>query len=207
MIRSAAATASVSAGICDYGIGNIASLRGALERTGLRTRVSSDPAALASADLLVLPGVGAMPFAMATLRRTGLDRFIGETFEARAKPILGICLGMQLLFEHSEEGDAPGLGLLPGQVRRFGGGTCHVGWAIAQPTRPDWPEAAYYFNHSYFVSCAGDITAARIDVEGVGQAPAIVRAARFTGVQFHPEKSQVAGRTLFQRLAEEARDA
>lgn len=187
-------------GIVDYGVGNLGSLRGALRRLGYQAVVARDAETLMDTAALILPGVGSAPYAMRELRASGLDQFIRDRFEAADKPVIGICLGMQILFEHSEEGDTQCLGLIPGIVRAFPDRACHVGWNIARPTPMAGHDSvrAYYFNHSYFVTAEPDNIAT--EAHYLGDIPAQVKDGNFTGVQFHPEKSQLSGEALLRDL-------
>lgn len=192
--------------IVDYGVGNITSLRGALERSGMRTVVSRAPEEIAGAGALVLPGVGAFDFAMANMRRTALDDAIRAAFQSGEATILGICLGMQVLFEHSEEGDVAGLGLLPGRVRAFKGGECHVGWNLTRDRRDNAAAPqAYYFNHSYFVDCPDEVVISKAEFQH--PFPARIATRSCHGVQFHPEKSQMVGQALLRGMFRGHRDA
>ena len=168
--------------ICAYGAGNTRSVELAFARLGADASVVDDAQAVLDADLAVLPGVGAAGSAMAGLRRQGLD----EALRARAqmeRPILGICLGLQLALDETEEdGGVNGLGLVPGRaVRLREGRVPRIGWAVVDPGG-----AAYWFAHSY----AADTPAAVATSEGL---VAIVERGTFLGVQFHPEKSGPAG--------------
>ena len=182
--------------IIDSGGANLASLRFALDRLGAKSRVSADPAVIAAAPRVLLPGVGAAPDAMRRLREAGLI----DCIRALQQPLLGICLGMQLLFEQSEEGDAAGLGLLAGTVRRIpaaaGRPVPHMGWNTCQsvhanPLLRDISAAEhFYFVHSY----AAPVTAATSATTEYGVAlSAVVQRGNFHGVQFHPERSAGAG--------------
>jgi len=196
--------------LMDYGVGNLGSVAGALRRLGYRTSVASDPAGFAQADAVVLPGVGAMPAAMRTLRSTGLDALVGRLVRENRIPVIGICLGLQLMFQHSDEGDIDCLGLLPGQVRRFPDGGCHVGWSLSSlplSVALGAARAAFYFNHSYYVETKTDLILGHTEVEGHGPIATVVRAGCFTGMQFHPEKSQAAGAALLRACIEGELDA
>ena len=168
--------------ICDYGAGNVRSVQVALERLGTEARPTSDPAAVWEAALAVLPGVGSAASAMRALESSGVAQALCERFGA-GRPILGICLGLQLALERSEEdGGVACLGLLPGQaVRLRDGRVPRIGWAQVEPGRD-----AFYFAHSY----VAETEAATAYSEGL---VAEARAGAFTGVQFHPEKSSAAG--------------
>ena len=203
--------------IVDYGMGNLRSVAKALEHVAPQQRVvvSSDPVTLLSASRIVFPGVGAMGDCMRELAMRGLTDVVRET--ARSKPFLGICLGMQMLFEHSEEGDVAGLGVLPGRVRRFFGDlgpqvpehlkVPHMGWNTVRQTcaHPLWQgvtdNTRFYFVHSYYVEpedksqcCA--VTPYPFDFT------AAVAVQNLFAVQFHPEKSQQAGLQLLANFAQ-----
>lgn len=194
-------------------MGNIRSVSKALERVAprARVRVTADPAQIRAADRVVVPGQGAMPDCMRQLAASGARDAVVES--TRAKPFLGICIGMQMLFEHGEEGDTPGLALLPGRVPRFpaprmkGLKVPHMGWNEVRQSRPHalWggiPSGErFYFVHSYFPAPAqADITAATTEY-GLAFTCAIARDNIFA-VQFHPEKSQSAGLRLLSNFVE-----
>jgi imidazole glycerol phosphate synthase glutamine amidotransferase subunit len=174
--------------ICDYGAGNIRSVQVALTRLGARVQVTSDPGEVWGAELAVLPGVGSAPAAMRALESNGLAGALRERFAA-GRPILGICLGLHLALEGSEEdGGVDCLGLLPGRAIRLRNGRVpRIGWAAVDPGGE-----AFYFAHSY----AAETEAATAHAEGL---VAEARAGAFTGVQFHPEKSGAAGRRYLGR--------
>jgi imidazole glycerol-phosphate synthase subunit HisH len=190
--------------IMDYGAGNVGSLVGALHRLNYRVRVSAVAMDFQGADAVILPGVGAMPSAIKSIRNQGLDKVIGQLLADGKIPVIGICLGMQLMFEHSEEGDVAGLGMLGGVVRRLSNVSCHVGWANCYvPLGDDYQtEAAVYFNHSYFVEPDPSILKSVANVEGHGDIAAIVQSGNFVGMQFHPEKSQSTGAALLRHFIE-----
>jgi glutamine amidotransferase len=176
----------VNVAVCDYGAGNVRSVVLALERLGADAVVTSDPDAVIGADLAVLPGVGSAASAMARLRETRVD----DALRTRRGPMLGICLGLHLALEESEEdGGVRGLGLVPGRaVRLREGRVPRIGWAGVSGSEPQ----AFWFAHSY----AADTPAATAYSEGV---VAEVRSGSFTGVQFHPEKSGAAGARWLER--------
>ena len=194
--------------VIDYDMGNLRSVSKALEHVapGAEVLVSSDPAAIRAADRVVFPGVGAMSDCMRALAERGLTGVIREA--AESKPFLGICLGLQALFEHSEEGDCAGLGILPGRVRRFPEAlkdetgerlkVPHMGWNTVHHARPHalWEGieegARFYFVHSYYVEPAQPDLAAGTTRYPFAFACACARGNIFA-VQFHPEKSQAAG--------------
>ena len=175
--------------IVDVGCGNIGSVGIAFERFGLTPAISGDPASIAAADKVILPGVGAAGYAMEEIGRRGLS----PVLRALVQPVLGICLGMQLLFEHSEEEDTPGLGIIPGRVRRLdpapGQPVPHMGWSRLEVsddslglTTGDY----VYFAHS-FACDPGPATIARAQYGR--EIPAAVRSGNWLGAQFHPERS------------------
>jgi glutamine amidotransferase len=168
--------------ICDYGAGNTRSVEVAFRRLGADASVTADPAEIEGADLAVLPGVGAAASAMDALRRAGLDTALGARV-AVGKPTVGICLGLQLALESSDEdGGIQGIGIVPGRaVLLTTGRVPRIGWAYVEPEHE-----AYYFAHSY--ACETDAVTATS--EGI---VAEVRHGSFLGVQFHPEKSGPAG--------------
>jgi glutamine amidotransferase len=192
-------------GIVDSGCGNIASVANMLKRVGLRSLTSGEPAELASASRLILPGVGSFDHGMSQLRVRGLDAFLRDQ-AAAGKPVLGICLGMQLLAGGSEEGDAPGLGLVDGFVRhlaeqkRMGLPVPHVGWndvdflpgnAFYAPEGPQ----RFYFTHSYQFIVREKSTRVATTRYGTEVTAAVARG-HVAGVQFHPEKSHRYGMSL-----------
>jgi glutamine amidotransferase len=200
--------------VVDYGAGNLRSVAKALVRSGLEPEVTGDPAAVRRADGVVLPGVGAFADAVASLRSKGLDDAVREAIES-GRPYLGLCLGLQILFEESDEhGSNPGLGILPGRVERFpdqdSDGALlrvpHIGWNLVRfggrhPMLDGLPaEDYYYFVHSYrAVPACEEDTVGRVDYGGEFAA-AVARDGAFA-VQFHPEKSQSAGRRLLDAYA------
>jgi imidazole glycerol phosphate synthase glutamine amidotransferase subunit len=183
----------VTVAVCDYGAGNLRSVVVAFGRLGAEVRPTLRPEEIGSAALAVLPGVGSAASAMDGLRERGLDAALRERVAA-GKPTLGICLGLQLALEESEEdGGVPGLGILPGRaVRLREGRVPRIGWA---PVEPDG--AAYYFAHSY----AAETSAATARSEGV---VAVAEAGSFVGVQFHPEKSGAAGARFLEQCLSRA---
>jgi glutamine amidotransferase len=185
--------------IVDYGIGNLGSAAKAFRHVGAEAVLSGDPAVLRGADTLVLPGDGAFGAAMDELRQRSLLPVLHEAV-AQGRTLLGICVGMQLLFEESEEhGSHRGLGLLPGRVRRFRGDlpVPHMGWNRLRRRQPhpllDGLEdgAHVYFVHSYYCEAKDEVRVASSDY-GIDFA-AIVGQGNVLGVQFHPEKSQGVG--------------
>lgn len=189
-----------------YGVGNVASVQFALERLGATVRLISDPSEVAGAERLILPGVGAAGYAMARLRELGLV----EAVRAFPRPLLGVCLGQQLLFEASEEGEGVAmLGFIPGTVRKLDPGpglpVPHMGWSRLMAGREDpllegvedgvW----VYFVHG-FVCPDGPATLARADYGG--PIPAMVRGGLRWGCQFHPERSAATGARILKNFME-----
>ena len=192
--------------VVDYGVGNLFSLKSSLAAIGAQAKVTGDPGEIADADRILLPGVGAFGDAAERLRSTGLDRLLCR-LAADGKPLLGICLGMQLLFEESlEYGSHPGLGLIPGRVVPMAGvippelKIPHIGWnALRFPAGRDKhpllgqvEEGEHvYFVHSYYAADCDDFVIATADYG----APLTAAAARgnVMGTQFHPEKSGPVG--------------
>ena len=203
---------SISIAVIDYGMGNLRSVSKALEHVapGAEVRVTSDAAVVMRAERVVFPGQGAMPDCMRELDAMGLRAAVLEA--ARTKPFLGICIGLQMLFERSEEGDTPGLGVFAGSVKRFPAAAMqgahgarlkvpHMGWNQVTQVGPHalWHGIAdgnrYYFVHSYYVEPAKPQLAAGRSTYGIPFTAAVAQDNIFA-VQFHPEKSQAAGLAL-----------
>ena len=194
--------------VVDYGMGNLRSVAKALEAIGEEPRITSSAEDLRAASHIVLPGVGAFGQCAANLHATGLVDTLTEEVRERGKPFLGICVGMQLLVERSEEGgDQRGLGWFPGVVRRFEPSADrkvpHMGWndVVADPAAPMFAgirHRVFYFVHSYFVDFTQQPAAATCDY---GCAfPAAITAGNIWAVQFHPEKSQQNGLKLLKNF-------
>jgi glutamine amidotransferase len=195
--------------IIDYGIGNLRSVEKAFTSQGIDAVISSNRAVLESADKLVLPGVGAFAACMNNLRERGLEDFVIAAANS-GKPMIGLCVGLQMLFEEGQEfGIHKGLGLLPGKVIRFPKGlrVPHVGWnqvTIRQPhpifsDLPD--ESFFYFVHSYYVQ-PSDASCILGETDYEMRYASICGRENIVGVQFHPEKSQAAGLRLLRNFAE-----
>lgn len=196
--------------IVDYGMGNLRSVQKALQHVApeASVEITSDPGAIRSADRVVFPGQGAMPDCMRSLAEHGLGEAVAQS--ARDKPFLGLCIGQQMLFEGSDEGDTPGLGLLPGRVRGFprraGFKVPHMGWNEVWQVAPHalWKGigdgSRFYFVHSYYCDPADATLAAGQSHYPDGFTSAIARDNIFA-TQFHPEKSSVAGLTLLGNFA------
>lgn len=197
--------------IIDYGVGNLRSVYMAWRRLGLEAQITAEAGKVRNAEALVLPGVGAFGDAVESIRSLGLEDAI-LTAIGEGRPFLGICLGLQLLFEVSEEmGEHRGLGILPGRVRRFPRELVvpHMGWnQIHQMADiPLWrgiPDASYaYFVHSYYVDPGDESVVAATTDYGIHYASVIARGNLY-GIQFHPEKSQDVGQRILRNFALEA---
>ena len=194
-------------GICDYGMGNRRSVEKALEHVGARPQITRDHELLRSADGVVLPGVGAFPEAMRHVTRLGLDQPLAERARAGG-PLLGLCLGMQLLFERSSEHEgAAGLGLLPGEVTALEAPKLpHIGWNLVAFERESalteglGEAAAFYHVHSFACRPAEEADVVGRSEYGERFVSIVERGALF-GTQFHPEKSSVDGLALLRNFA------
>lgn len=194
--------------IIDYGVGNLRSVEKAFAATGCEAVVSGDEKVLRAAERLVLPGVGAFGACMKALSERGLDQLVRERV-AEGTPLLGVCVGMQLLFEESDEfGATAGLGLLRGRVRRFSDELVvpHVGWNRVRERRSHAllndlaREAFFYFVHSYYCEPLEENVVVGETEYGINYA-SVVADENICGVQFHPEKSQESGLRLLRNFA------
>jgi len=203
--------------VIDYDMGNLHSACKWLETVGITPMVTDSPAEIERADAVVLPGVGAFDPAMRQLRSRHLDTPIRLAI-ASGKPFLGICLGLQILFDASEEGQEAGLGIIPGVVRRFrpepGITIPHMGWnqlAFTQSTCPLWrnlpPSPWMYFVHSYYVEPVDLTVQAATVTHGSQTVTAAIAYNNIMAVQFHPEKSSTAGLKLLSNFADQVRAA
>ena len=195
-------------GIIDYGVGNLRSVEKAFAAVGCDAVVSADEDILQTVERLVLPGVGAFGACMKALTERGFDQLVCERV-AQGTPVLGVCVGMQMLFEESEEfGRTRGLGLLRGRVIRFSGDLVvpQVGWnqirqRLAHPLLQGIADGAFfYFVHSYYCEPADSSVVLGETDYGVAYASAVAHE-NVSGVQFHPEKSQAAGLRLLANFA------
>ncbi|KOP69941.1 imidazole glycerol phosphate synthase [Lysinibacillus sp. FJAT-14745] len=199
-------------GVIDYGMGNLFSVEQALKRLGCEVVVTADETVLDATDALLLPGVGAFPDAIKRLAETNLDRYLHKA-KAENRPLLGICLGMQLLFEQSEEvAPTKGLGFFKGSIKQFSGDNAgqkyrvpHMGWnELVVTKRPPWLNGEVTAKHVYFVHSfyATDIEETELvayaDYHGI-KVPGIVANGSVTGMQFHPEKSGELGVYLLEQ--------
>ncbi|NET28871.1 imidazole glycerol phosphate synthase subunit HisH [Okeania sp. SIO1I7] len=189
--------------VIDYDMGNLHSVCKGLEKTGATPKITDSPIEIEQADAVILPGVGSFDPAVQHLRSRHLETPIKQVI-ASGKPFLGICLGLQILFESSEEGQEPGLGILAGKVRRFkfepGLTIPQMGWnqlQFTQPNHPLWSEIAsqpwVYFVHSYYVDPTDSQVTAATVTHGHQTVTAAVGQNNLMAVQFHPEKSSILG--------------
>ncbi|MEX0790045.1 MAG: imidazole glycerol phosphate synthase subunit HisH [Actinomycetota bacterium] len=197
----------MNVGVVDYRMGNLASVSKAIEHAGGTVSVTDQTNELEQSDLLILPGVGHFSHGMENLAELGLTDFLVD-WAAVGRPLLGVCVGMQLLFEESDEGDAKGLGILKGRVEQFDPSlkVPHMGWNTlasgGSKVFKEFDDRYFYFVHSYYcVPADENVVSARTDY-GVRFASA-VHDGNVYGVQFHPEKSSDDGLALYRRLLEE----
>lgn len=193
----------ITVGIVDYGVGNHASVRHTLNELGLRCRTSGEPAVLDTCNVVLLPGVGAFRPAVEALRQRSLDSYLID-WATRGRALIGICLGMQLLAQAShEDGFTHGLGLVPGEVVELPPPHWHIGWNTIEqvqvdPLFRDSDGQAFFFNHSYVYR--GPIEYQICCTHAGNEFASAIRRGPIVGVQFHPEKSQAAGRVLLRQL-------
>jgi len=193
--------------IVDYGVGNLLSVHNMLRKAGATAKISSNPGEIAAAKKLLLPGVGHFDYAMKMLNASGLRKVLDRSVLEVGTPVLGICLGAQILGKHSEEGKAEGLGWLDMQCRRLsampGLRVPHMGWnSIVQKKSSPLldlcsPDARFYFVHSYYMDCADTTDSLATTRHGIEFTCAVQRGNIF-GTQFHPEKSLRHGLALMQ---------
>ncbi len=200
--------------LVDYKAGNLTSVRRALDYLGLPCQISADPETVRRADKIIFPGVGAAGAAMSVLRERGLDSALKDAFKA-GTPILGICLGCQIILEHSEEDDAECLGLLPGKTIRFSVPTPltfplkipHMGWNAVTVTQSHpllahlRPGDEFYFVHSFYPQPADPAQIYAISDYG-GEFPVAIGKDNLFAVQFHTEKSGAVGLKVLENFAE-----
>jgi imidazole glycerol-phosphate synthase subunit HisH len=200
--------------IVDYGVGNVKSIANMLARIGVESQLVSHPEGLSSATKIILPGIGAFDAGMSALHERGLADALNERAAIAKVPVLGICLGMQLLAESSEEGELAGLGWIPGRSQRFAPPEStaslkvpHMGWNVVSPKRESplfdgvpLPRR-FYFVHSYHVVCAQDEDVLATTTYGIEFVSAVARDNVY-GVQFHPEKSHKFGMAVLKAFAE-----
>ncbi|PKM43043.1 MAG: imidazole glycerol phosphate synthase subunit HisH [Firmicutes bacterium HGW-Firmicutes-8] len=195
--------------VIDYGMGNLRSVQKGFEKVGFAAEITADPNTVRKADKVVLPGVGAFGDAMTNLRDAGMIEVIRETVKA-GKPFLGICLGLQLMFDTSEEGGFhQGLGIFPGRVRLLPPGlkVPHMGWnqieiQKADPILKGIPEgSAFYFVHSYYADPADPKVTTTLTEYGI-RFTSIASSENVFGIQFHPEKSSSLGLHILKNFGE-----
>ena len=186
-------------GIIDYSLGNTGNLVNALKKLGYESVITKDKNVLSSCEAIILPGVGHFGYAMNIINTSGLKDMIIEL--SKYKRLIGICLGMQLLFEHSEEGNADGLGILKGSIARIDTDLTipHLGWNTLTSNDQSLNGKDVYFIHSYKVS-ESEYTIAETDYNS--NIPAIVKKENITGIQFHPEKSGETGLFILKNALE-----
>jgi imidazole glycerol-phosphate synthase subunit HisH len=190
-------------GIVDYGMGNHASVMHSLRNLGLRVRVSAETEVLSNTNILILPGVGAFPSAMQALHQRGLVDYL-QNYARQQRPIIGICLGMQLLASASHEYHyTVGLDLIPGEVVPLSQSKWHIGWNTMECLQTDpllqaSDGQAFYFNHSF--TYQGPEEYQRCISRHSQPLVSVIRRGSVVGLQFHPEKSQAAGRELLKNL-------
>ncbi len=199
--------------VVDYDMGNLHSVCKGLENAGAKPIITDVPKDIAQADAVILPGVGAFDPAIQNLRSRDLINPLKDAISS-GKPFLGICLGLQILFDRSEEGKEPGLGIIPGVVRRFQAEPDltipHMGWnqlELTQPTLNLWeqlsPDPWVYFVHSYYVDPSDPQVRAATVTHGSQTITAAIAQNNLTAVQFHPEKSAPAGLTILSNFVKQ----
>lgn len=203
--------------IVDYGVGNLGSIVNMLKKIGAKAQASSDPEALRAAEKLILPGVGAFDPGMRKLHEAGLVPLLNELVLEKKVPVIGLCLGMQLMTRRSAEGRETGLGWIQAETVRFKFGpdqahlkVPHMGWNTLEVRRPHplvqdlGPDSRFYFVHSYHIVCEqpGDVVA---EAEYGYAFPAVISKGNVMGAQFHPEKSHRFGMQLLRNFAERSR--
>lgn len=200
--------------VVDYDMGNLHSVCKGLEYAGAETFITHLPSELAAADAIVLPGVGSFDPAVKKIRDRDLEQPLKDIV-ASGKPFLGICLGLQILFDRSDEGQEPGLGIIPGTVHKFQPEPSltipQMGWnqlQLTQPSCPLWaqiPTAAWvYFDHSYYVDPSLSLVSAATVTHGTQTVTAAIAQANVMAVQFHPEKSSAIGLQILSNFVQMA---
>lgn len=200
--------------IVDYGLGNLGSIKNMLKKIGVRADVTDDHDKILEADKLILPGVGAFDDGMENLDSKGLIKILNQKVIQEKTPILGICLGMQLMTEGSDEGKLPGLGWIEGSAKKFSSQSNgekiripHMGWNILQPSngsentifKSDFEELRFYFVHSYYVNIKNQEENAGLTEYGQKFVSAF-KKDNIIGMQFHPEKSHKFGMSILKNF-------
>jgi glutamine amidotransferase len=199
--------------IIDYGSGNVAAIADIFKRLKLPHTITRDHAELKAADRFVMPGVGAFDTTMRTLKSSGLIGLLNDEVHGRRKKIMGVCVGMQILGDSSDEGVLPGLGWIPGHIRRIDPATInglpklpHMGWNSVHIKRVSPlfdsvdPERGFYFLHSYYFD-ANDSESILATVDYGSKLPCVVASGNVFGFQFHPEKSHSNGVAVFRNFS------
>ena len=199
--------------IVDYGSGNVSAIADIFKRLKLPHTITRDHAELKVADRFVLPGVGAFDTTMRTLKESGLIGVLSDEVQGRGKKIMGVCVGMQILGDSSDEGVLPGLGWIPGHIRRIDSSTInglpklpHMGWNSVNIKRDSPlfegvdPERGFYFLHSYYFD-ANDSESVLATVDYGNKLPCVVGSGNVFGFQFHPEKSHSNGMAVFRNFS------
>lgn len=207
--------------VLSYGMGNTAAILNMIRRAGGEAYICERADDLRHATAIILPGVGSFDNGMIKLRASGLLEAVEDEVLTGRRPFLGVCLGMQLLFESSEEGQQPGLGWLKGRVTRFDFANCptgsrlkipHMGWNLVSPTHFEHlyagleDEARFYFVHSYHVNCESESDVSARSTYGY-EFTCSVRRENIWGAQFHPEKSHRFGLQFFENFLRDITDA
>ena len=198
---------SPRAAVLDYGAGNVRSAKRGFDAAGADAFITDEPGPAEAADVLVIPGVGHFESCLANLRDSGLQKVVEDAI-VQARPVFGICVGMQLLYERSEEGDIPGLALLPGEVVRFPAAAPvpHIGWDVVHPADGSAEDPLLdgvtgerlYFVHSYYAVPRDPGHVVGSCAYGGVDFPCLVSEGSVVGTQFHPEKSGEVGRRLLE---------
>lgn len=197
--------------IADYGLGNIKAFLNVFRRLNISVRTASTALELENADKIILPGVGSFDYAMSKLNGSGMRETLDELVLAGKVPVLGICVGMQMMAGRSEEGLLPGLSWIEGKVRKFDIGNHHVlphmGWNTIQPVKNDeaitrgiTPDTRFYFLHSYYFECDDASNISAQTQYGVTFS-SFIRKENIYGIQFHPEKSHSGGMKVLSNFA------
>jgi imidazole glycerol-phosphate synthase subunit HisH len=203
--------------IVDYGVGNLASIVNMLKKVGVKATASSDPEVIGQAEKLILPGIGAFDAGMEKLNERGLVPLLGQLVLEKKVPVLGLCLGLQLMTKGSEEGKLAGLGWFDAETVRYKFGpeqadlkVPHMGWNTIEIRRPHplltelEPDSRFYFVHSFYVRCY-NAEAVLAETDYGGYFHSVVGEGNIMGAQFHPEKSHKYGMRLLKNYAEKVK--